>query len=222
MKRLAILRPEPGASATLERARCLGLEVFILPLFEIVALGWQAPGPGGFDGVLLTSANALRYGGEGLQALRGLPVYAVGEATAKAARGAGFVIAATGNAGVERLLGAIDPGLRLFHPCGRDTTGASSARQTIISVPVYESRAIDDVPGIAQLSGCVAVVHSPRAGRRLAELAVGRKTIAIAAMSPAAAASAGSGWAAVETADTANDIALLALAARLCKKGGRQ
>ena len=55
-----------------------------------------------------------------LAALRGLPVYAVGEATAEAAREAGFDIAATGDAGVDRLLGSIEPDLKLLHLCGED------------------------------------------------------------------------------------------------------
>ena len=50
-----------------------------------------------------------------LQELRGLKVYAVGEATADAARDAGFDIAATGDAGVDRLLGSIEPDLKLLH-----------------------------------------------------------------------------------------------------------
>ena len=60
-------------------------------------------------GCLLTSANAVRCGGEQLHSLRGLKAYAVGEATAEAAREAGFDIAATGDAGVDRLLGSIEP-----------------------------------------------------------------------------------------------------------------
>ena len=49
-----------------------------------------------------TAANSLNE-------LRGLPVYAVGTATAEAARDAGFDIASVGEAGVERLLGSIEP-----------------------------------------------------------------------------------------------------------------
>ena len=47
---------------------------------------------------------------KGWRTLRGLPVYAVGEATAEAARNGGFDIAATGDAGVDRLLGSIEAG----------------------------------------------------------------------------------------------------------------
>ena len=105
MRRVVVLRPEPGASATGKRARKRGLDPIILPLFELEPVAWQAPDPHGFDGLLLTSANAVRMGGDQLKGLRGLPVHAVGEATAKAAREAGFDIASTGNAGIDGLLG---------------------------------------------------------------------------------------------------------------------
>ena len=92
MRPLLVLRPEPGASATVKRARELGLEPVAAPLFEIEPLPWEAPEPGGFDALLLTSANAVRHGGSKLAKLRGLRVYAVGDATAEAARESGFDI----------------------------------------------------------------------------------------------------------------------------------
>jgi uroporphyrinogen-III synthase len=66
------------------------------------------------------------------------------------------------------------------------------------------------------VSDSVVLVHSPRAGRRLAELVESRGSIAIAAISKAAADAAGSGWAEIAIADQPSDEALLALAARLC------
>ena len=88
MRRLLVLRPEPGASATVKRARERGLEAVAAPLFEVEPLTWQAPDVDAFDGLLLTSANAVRHGGDELLKLRGLEVYAVGEATADAAASA--------------------------------------------------------------------------------------------------------------------------------------
>ena len=35
MSRVLVLRPEPGASATVERARKLGLDAVVIPLFEV-------------------------------------------------------------------------------------------------------------------------------------------------------------------------------------------
>ena len=216
MRRLIVLRPEPGASETLCRARKLGLEALSVPLFAIEPLEWRVPA-GSFDGLLLTSANAVRHAGAGLDAVRALPVYAVGEATAAAARDAGLAIAAVGDSGVEALLGAMPPELRLIHLCGEDRVdGTGSA---IVRIPVYRARPTDD----CDLSGArdsVALVHSPRAGRRLAELVAERGSIAIAAISAAAGAAAGDGWQQVAVAGRPSDEALLALAARLCNKPG--
>ena len=140
MKRVLVLRPEPGASATVERARARGLEAIALPLFEIEPLAWDAPEASSFDGVLLTSANAVRCGGDPLKGLRGLPAYAVGMATAEAAREAGFDIASTGEAGVDRLLGSIDPDLKLLHLAGEDRRAPDGATQEITFIPVYRSK----------------------------------------------------------------------------------
>ena len=43
MRRLIVLRPEPGASATMERARERGLDPVAMPLFEIEPVAWHAP-----------------------------------------------------------------------------------------------------------------------------------------------------------------------------------
>jgi uroporphyrinogen-III synthase len=214
MRRVLVLRPEPGAAATVKRARKLGLDAVGLPLFEIEPLAWQAPEASGFDGLLLTSANAVRHGGEGLASLRGLKVYAVGEATADAAREAGFDIAATGDDGVDRLLGSIEPDLRLLHLCGRDRRDTGGAPQRISEIPVYAAKAIEN-PDLA-VAGSLALIHSPRAGERFAALVRDRASIAIAAISRAAADATGTGWQAIEVAEKPNDDALLALAARLC------
>ena len=44
--RVLILRPQPGADETAERARALGLEAVVAPLFEVGPLAWTGPGPG--------------------------------------------------------------------------------------------------------------------------------------------------------------------------------
>jgi uroporphyrinogen-III synthase len=221
MRRLLVLRPEPGASATVERARQRGLEAIAAPLFEIEPLAWAVPDPSSFDGLLLTSANALRHGGAGIEALRPLPVYAVGESTAEAARAAGFILARTGTGGVDDLLDSLDPGLALLHLCGEHRREARAARHAITRVTTYRSRTLD-APDLGSAPGTVALVHSPRAGERLAALVGARGTMRIAAISPAAAAAVGHGWDMVETADQPNDDALLALAARLCNKPSPQ
>jgi uroporphyrinogen-III synthase len=216
MRTVIVLRPEPGASATLARARALGLDAISIPLFEVEAVKWDASDLAGFDALLLTSANAIRCGGAALEDLRALPVHAVGAATAEAAREAGFTIASSGTGGVDDLLDRVEPELRLLHLCGVDRRTAASPRQAIAAVPVYRSRAIDPPPGLDQAIGAVVLVHSPRAGHRLAELIEDRGPIAIAAISGAAAEAAGAGWNEIHIAAEPCDDALLALAARLC------
>jgi uroporphyrinogen-III synthase len=217
MTRVLVLRPEPGASATVERARKRGLDAAALPLFEIDPVEWEAPEAGGFDGLLVTSANAMRCGGVLLNDLRGLPVYAVGVATAEAARGAGFDVVSTGEAGVDRLLESIEPDLKLLHLAGENHRIAKKPRQQITPIAVYRARAKEDIDA-SSIQDCVAMAHSPRAARRLAELVDDKASVAIAAISRKAAEAAGEGWAAVEVAAAPNDDALLALTERLCNK----
>jgi uroporphyrinogen-III synthase len=217
-RRIVVLRPEPGASTTVASARALGLEATAIPLFEIEPVDWEAPDGAEFDGLLLTSANALRFGGEPLQHLRGLPVYAIGEVTAVAAKEAGFNVIATGKAGVAELLGSIAPDVRLLHLCGADRTESARSGPAITAVVTYRAKALVE-PNISSLTGSVALIHSPRAGRRLAELVGDRSSISIAAISPAAAEAVGAGWKTVASAERPTNDALLALAARLCNNG---
>ena len=220
MRRVLVLRPEPGATATVRRAERLGLDAIALPLFEIEPIAWKAPDPAGFDALLLSSANGVRYGGEQLQKLRGLSVRAVGEATAEAARDAGFDVASCGDAGIGELLDSTPANFRLVHLCGEHRKALTGVRQQITPVPVYRAVAIAE-PEMPDCAGTVVLIHSPRAGQRYAQLIEERSDITIAAISPAAAEAVGTGWEMVQTADRPNDDALLALATRLCNKPAR-
>lgn len=214
MSKIVILRPEPGASATLARAAAAGINAVAIPLFEITPVDWVARSPDAFDALLLTSANALRHGGDKLAAFRALATYCVGEATAAAAREAGFVVAETGARDAAALVERVPRGLRLLHLTGRHHRPIPGATDLI----VYDSEAIDPPPSLDALSGGVAMVHSPRAGARLAELVTKRGGIRIAAISAAAAAACGNGWREMAAIDAPGDGALLALAAALCQK----
>ena len=220
MTALLVLRPEPGASATVERARQRGLTAVAVPLFEVRPVEWETPDSATFDAMLLTSANAVRFGREKLAQLRALPVHAVGAATADAAREAGFDVASIGDAGVDRMLGSLEQNLRLLHLCGKDRRTPRDARQAITPLVVYRT---NEIPAdLSQAPGSVAMIHSPSAGERFAalvdEAGIDRSSIAIAAISVEAAARAGEGWAAVGSAQSPNDDALLALTERLCNK----
>lgn len=217
MRRVLVLRPEMGASATIARAKAIGLEALAVPLFEVEPVRWVVPDLAGFDGLLLTSANAIRHGGKQLDRLRALPAFAVGEATAEAALQAGFDVVATGESGIDGLLGSIEPHVRLLHLTGEDRREPPDPRRPIVSIAVYRARSID-TPDLSAAPGSVALIHSPRAGRRFAELIDDRALIAIAAISPAAAEAVGTGWEIVRSAERPTDEAVLALAACLCNR----
>jgi len=216
MRRVLVLRPEPGASETLARAGQLGLDAVSIPLFEVEPVTWALPDPRIFDGLLLTSANAAHLAGARLNDLAHLPVYAVGEATAEAARSVGLDVVATGDSGVDRLLDSIAPTVRLLHLAGEDRKVPASG-QNVTQITVYRSKPLP-APDLADAGASIVLIHSPRAARRFAELANDRASIAIAAISPAAAEAAGHGWESVHVAQRPVDDALLALAARLCNK----
>lgn len=220
MRTLLLLRPEPGLSHSARRAGDLGLAVIACPLFQVEPAAWSPPDPRRYEGLLLTSANAVRHGGAGLERFKPLPVHAVGRATAEAARRAGFRVESIGDAGVEALLAAIPGAPRLLHLTGADRAGPIDLAG-IDPVIVYRSIEIERPP-LPTLQGLVAAVHSPRAGRRLAELTQERAATRIAAISPAAAEACGTGWEAVRVADIPDDSTLLALAARLCQDSARR
>jgi uroporphyrinogen-III synthase len=221
MKPLVIVRPQPGASATAEAARRMGLDPVVIPLFAVRPLEWEPPNPREFDALQFTSANSIRNGGPDLDRFRALPAYCVGEATAAAAREYGFDVGKTGEGRVDGLLQSLSEDLRLLHLCGFHRRAPKAARQAIMVVPVYSAEEIPEPDGLADFEGSVIALHSPRAGSRVArlvaDLGLRREGIALAAISPEAAESAGSGWGAVESADQPNDAALLAIAAELCK-----
>lgn len=217
---LAVLRPETGNAATLARARAAGFEAFALPLFGVVPLDWTVPDPAAYDALILTSANTVRFGGPGLAALRRMPVLAVGEHTAAAARAAGFTVTLTGDRDAAALVArAANAGVsRALHLTGRDRTLAIGGPIATI-VPVYESALLEiDRAEAARLSGAIALLHSARAARRLAEIVdeagLDRAGVAIAAFAPAIADAAGAGWAAVAVAATPDDAALFAAVSR--------
>lgn len=214
MKPLLILRPEPGNSATAAGARALGLDVQPSPLFEVAPVAWTAPAASEFDYLLLTSANALRHGGAELAKLRELGVLAVGPATAAAAREAGFRVVRTGDAGVGGLLDTLPAGQRVLHLTGVDHQRAGD-RHSVRTIAVYRANPLHCTLPAGEF---VALVHSARAGARLAHLAPDRSRIAVAAISAAAAAACGNGWAAIESVATPDEATMLALAARLCQE----
>ncbi|HKH00216.1 MAG TPA: uroporphyrinogen-III synthase [Bradyrhizobium sp.] len=101
-----VTRPHPEDETTASALRARGYEVLRAPMLRFEPVAFNDDDEGHYGAVIVTSANALR----GLTSqlsnskLLKLPLFAVGEHTASAARGAGFenVISANGEAGTLR------------------------------------------------------------------------------------------------------------------------
>lgn len=224
MRGVIAIRPEPGCAATVAAARAKGLEAEGYPLFAVRPLDWDLPTEG-HDALLVGSANALRHGGPKLTQLRHLPVYAVGETTAKAARDAGSSIAASGVGGLKDLLDQLNPAHRsLLRLAGRERVALNAPPGVIVSERVvYASEPLAMPPELARRlsGGGVVLLHSAAAAGHFAaecdRLGIARGGIVLAAIGPRVAEAAGAGWRAVESAPEPTDAALLALAAGLCQ-----
>lgn len=217
MKPLAVLRPEPGNAATSARIAAGGGVALALPLFEVRSLPWTPPPAARFDALFLTSANAVRHAGAALASYRDVPVFAVGNATAASAQAAGLTVAAVGDGDAVALAAlAKEHGVRAaLHLTSRDRTHASLPG-VVVTIAVYASETTEPTTKqLAALAGAVTLIHSPRAGTRLAEIAPDRSATCIAAISPAALATAGAGWAAAAVAEQPNDESLIAAALAL-------
>lgn len=218
-----ILRPEPGAGETARRARALGLEPIVAPLFEVRPIAWSAPVPAAYDAVMLTSANAARRGGDPLSPFLTLPCWAVGEASAEAALARGFVDVRTGPGDGAALLGImVEAGVRtVFHPCGVDHLPLDHPPLRIDRIAVYDAqaaRSLSPATLTALDADALALLHSPRAAHLFASLLGARRAeVRIAVLSEAVAQAAGKGWRSVAVAETSRDAALLELAAKLCQ-----
>lgn len=228
MSVVLVLRPEPGASRTAHAVEALGLAARVHPLFAPHPVAWVAPDPAYFDALLVTSAHTARLAGVDIARYRALPAYAVGDATAQALRDLGFpnVTAGVGDGSAIASRIARDGHVRVLHPGGTTTASINAGSLHIVLVAVYTMQPAD--PGDALLRdatpGAVCLVHSPRAGERLAHLVPPalRAALHLVAISPAARDASGDGWASTQAPDRPRDEEMLALAARLCKDGGGQ
>lgn len=225
MRPLALLRPEPGWTASAAKARAAGLTVVGQPLFTAAPVGWQPP-EGEFDALLAGSAAAFRLGGDGLANLVHLPVHAVGQATAAAARDAGLSVARTGEGGLQRLLDdAAGQSMRFLRLAGEERVNlAPHPGQSVTECAVYRMAPVPiDAVFRGELTGSrpVVALHSAAAAAHFAEeadrLGIERGSLVLLALGPRIAKAAGFGWAALHIAGRPSDTALLAKAAALCK-----
>lgn len=152
--RLTVLvtRSEPGAAATAARVRALGHAPIVMPLTRTVALPEVAAVPEDLPEtavVAVTSAAALRHAPAGLvDRLRRHRCLAVGEATAEAARAAGFADVRSGPGDAEGLAGLIvswNRGEPVVFLAGRVRRDILEPRLRAAGIPVMPVETYDTV-----------------------------------------------------------------------------
>lgn len=199
---ILVTRPQPDNASTAAALYARGFEALAAPMlrFEKVMLSIDADAD--FGAVVVTSANALRaLADQPVQvALLHLPLFAVGDRTAEAARNLGFarVISADGDAAALRdllmesskskLLNKDRPLLYLAGAdLARDLAGELGAHGfTVVTQTAYRMMPVADLPhdvSAAFVAGKVeAVLHYSRRSARAFFQAVGLSGVEIAAL----------------------------------------
>ena len=174
-----ITRAQPGADATAARVRALGHEPFVAPLLTVRPLPDVKIDLSGVRALAFTSANGLRAFAEACPD-RSLRVFAVGAATAQAARDAGFQRVLSADGDVDALAEGIaarraEIGGAVLHPGAAEPAGDLAGALARVKIEVRTLTLYDTVPvrlgadQIAQLAGMdVALAYSPKAARTLA------------------------------------------------------
>jgi len=223
--RVWVSRAEPGASATAGRLRALGHEPIVAPLLRVRFLDPEVD-LAGVGAVAFTSRNGVE-GFTRLVPWRGAPVFAVGDATAEAARAAGFTEVASADGDVVALTrliaqtwAGVQPPSLVLHPSAAepagDLAGALAASGVKVrSLPVYETLAAEALPeAVAHAQPDAVLIHSPKAGRVAARLIDPARAAGMTAfaLSPACAQPLrGCGFREIRSAEFPNEAALLKL-----------
>ena len=229
---LLLTRPEEDCRELAEAGRALGFEALVAPLLAIEPLV-----PPDFtasaDALLLTSARAARLAVQAWgERVTGLPVYAVGPASARAAEAAGLRLAAFGDRDASAILAlaAREGNRRILHPCGWDQAPLVVPEGVVVErLPLYAARPrplAEEVQEALRDGRIFAVLlFSPRTARlfRVAVDAagIGPGAISIVAISEAAAVAAGTGWRRLEVATDPRSDAILAAAYGMWQEADR-
>jgi uroporphyrinogen-III synthase len=230
--RALITRPRAEAEALATLLAERGIEPVVEPLIEIVERAAVLPDLAAVQAILCTSANGVRALARSIDQ-RGTALFAVGDATAREARAAGFrhVESARGDVGdLARLVcRRLRPaGGTLLHVAGSDVAGdlaaaLGAADFAVERAVLYEARAATVLtPMAVRLIAAgeidLALFFSPRSAAIFARLAaaagVSGGLAATAALSISCAADAALGglrFRARRVAETPNQAALLAL-----------
>lgn len=183
--RMLVTRPEPDAQATLARLDAIGIEAIAAPVMVRQTLDASLPAPDGFTAMVLTSANAVRslLDRGVLDQYRHLPVFAVGDRTAREATEAGFERVSSAAGAVQDLVNAMTIARMrgpIFYPTGKHQSADLASALAPLGVMVatskiYDMVAIDALPGqvLAELGGDIGAVlaYSRRSAEVFATLA---------------------------------------------------
>jgi len=226
---LIVIRPEPGNAATIAAARAQGIDAHGFAMFAIVPQSWEVPPPDTVDALLIASANATRHAGPELAAFAGKPAYAVGAASAAAARAVGLDVVQVGQGGLADVARALAPAhRRVLRLAARDRIELVAPQgHSIIERITYASEA-QPMPAplvmlllARALPGAVVALHSARAAGHFvaecAEYAIPTRRLRLACLSPAVLGAAGQGWGTAQAAALPDEASLLALAAQMCQ-----
>ncbi len=174
-----ITRTQPGAEATAQRVRALGHEAVVAPLLAVRTIPDVAVDLSGVAALAFTSANGVRAFADATGE-RGLKVFAVGAATAQAARGAGFKSVLSADGDVEALaegIAARRGELRgvVLHPGAAEPAGdlaGALERQGVEArrLILYETAPVEDIDTATLAKSDAVLLHSPRAAQALARL----------------------------------------------------
>lgn len=221
---LIVTRADPGGRETVARARAAGLNAVHVPLFAAQALAWTMPDAANFDALLITSAQAPRLAGAGLERLADLPAYAVGQASADAARAAGLNIIEVGDSDGRALIdGMVAQGVeRILWLNGRDHSDLTGGGANLFPLPCYAVDPLPRPPEWDRLIAAPAVVmaYSSRGAEQAALLAgEARARLMMVAISDKVARAAGAGWSRVAIAGQPTDADMVEQARFLCQKG---
>ncbi len=227
--RIWVTRTAPEAEATAERLRGLGHAPLVGPVLRLEPHA-APPDLQGAGALAFTSRNGVRTFSS-LSGERALPAFTVGAATAQAAREAGFAEVHSAEGDVEALavlIGAHRGRLAgpVVHagpdePAG-DLVGALAAAGVEARLgAVYRTFPCELGPAVAAALASdpleleAVLVHSPRAGRRLGEIAavaaVADRLQAFCISAAAAEALAGADFGGVAVAPLPNETSLLSL-----------
>lgn len=222
MKRVAVTRALPDALATAERLRQRGADAIVAPLLAIVPCGYDTNTEGA-QALLFTSSNGVRAFPDVRRARETL-VLTVGDATADAARSAGFANVHSANGDVDVLAAVakqmLDPANgKLIHIAGDHVAGdlggaLRAAGFTVERRLAYASVAATALPETLKAPLDVVLFHSARAAETFVALGApnAESTIAACLSSAVADAARGAMWKAVIVSPAPREDAFLTAA----------